>query len=126
MTEQLFPNDYWQDTLSEQPWLDDEVPETQTAYDAWIAQRGAWIIAAAQAGYQRWGRGAIVFDVETMASDTEQPASQYVTTDQIEEKTNSVIGQMVGGYNPDREALLVFAEPTGRTITYRFPIIEES
>ena len=86
MTEQLFPNDYWQDTLSEQPWLDDEVPETQTAYDAWIAQRGAWIIAAAQAGYQRWGRGAIVFDVETMASDTEQPASQYVTTDQIEEK----------------------------------------
>ena len=121
MHERPSPNDDWLDSLAEHPWLDDEPSETQTAYDAWVSQRGDWIIAAAQAGYQRLGRGAIVFKVEAMAAETEQPASQYITVAEIEELTNPVIREMVEGYNPEREALLVFAEPTGRTIAYCFP-----
>ena len=124
MREHSSPTDDWLDWLAEHPWLDDELSEAQIAYDAWVSQRGDWITAAAQAGYRRLGRGAIIFDVEIMATETEQPACQYVTTAEIEERTNPVIREMVGGYNPDREALLVFAEPTGRTIAYRIPIAE--
>ena len=112
--------------LADHPWLDDELSETQTAYDAWVQQRETWLIQQARTGWQQHGPGILVFDLAQRDPDTDQPTSRYLTNSQAEDMPNPLVAELVAAYNPASEIVLAFLEPSGRTIGYRLPLAEDN
>ena len=111
--------------LTDHPWLDEELSETQTAYDAWVQQREAWLTQQARTGWQRHGPGILVFDVAQRDPDTDQPISRYLTASQAQDMPNPLLAELAAAYNPASEIVLAFLEPSGRTIGYRLPLTED-
>ena len=112
--------------LADHLWLDDEPSETQTAYDAWVQQREAWLTQQARIGWQQHGPGILVFDVAQRDPDTDQPTSCYLTNSQAEDMPNPLLAELVAAYNPASEIVLAFLEPSGRTIGYRLLLAEDN
>jgi hypothetical protein len=97
-------------------------PEAQRQLELdWIGQNAPLFSAKASGYFGLVGRGAIIVDAATKPL-SESPLFTYFSKEQMEHIEDMDINDMVDGYNPEKEFIILLLLPENQTRAYRIDV----